>query len=279
MEKSNKGKDGKKRGEEPAYLKYGKKRYTGPKTNLKPTGELKDENSIRLNKYIAQSGVCTRREADKMIEIGAVSVNGKVVMELGTKININDKVQVAGETIRNEKKVYLLLNKPKDFTCKMDDPNNKRSIYNLIKNACKQQVFTVGKLDRDVTGVLLITNDTDLNLKLTSPKHDVKKIYQITTDQPVSFQDFKAIQEGIRLEDGFVKPDELAWATKDNRSILGMEIHTGKKQIVQRIFEHFNYKVVKLDRVYFAGLTKKNLKRGEYRFLTEQEIAMLKILK
>jgi 23S rRNA pseudouridine2605 synthase len=279
MEKANKGKGGKKRGEEPAYLKYGKKRYSGPKTNLKPVGEVKDENTIRLNKYIAQTGVCTRREADKMIEIGAVSVNGKVVMELGTKININDKVQVAGETIRNEKKVYILLNKPKDFTCKMDDPTNRRSIYNLIKNACKQQVFTVGKLDRDVTGVLLITNDTDLNLKLTSPKHDVKKIYQVTTDQPVSHQDFLAMQEGIRLEDGFVKPDEIAWATKDNRCILGVEIHTGKKQIVQRIFEHFKYKVVKLDRVYFAGLTKKNLKRGEYRFLTEQEIAMLKMLK
>lgn len=277
-ERSKNNKQSKKKKDVPAIIKYGKRRYSGPRKQLKVGTEAPDEEFIRLNKYIAEGGICSRREADKMIELGAISVNGKTVTQLGTKIRRTDKVQYAGDTIKNEKKVYILLNKPKNFICTLDDPQRRRTIMDLVKNACKERIYPVGRLDRATMGVILLTNDGDLSKKLTHPKHEVKKIYQITTDQPVSQEHFQKISEGIKLDDGFIKPDELAWTKEDSRSELGMEIHSGKNRIVRRIFEHFGYKLIKLDRVYFGGLTKKNVLRGKWKFLDEKEIIMLKML-
>lgn len=255
--------------------------YKGkPSSKIKLTPkseEKKDDGTIRLNRYIAQAGICSRREADTLIISGAISVNGKVITELGTKILPTDKVKYEEQTLKNEKLVYIVLNKPKDFITTAKDPENRKTVLELVKS-CKERVFPVGRLDRNTTGVILLTNDGDLSTKLMHPKHLVKKIYQATIDKPIKHEDFVKISEGLTLEDGFIKPDELAYSSQDNKKELGIEIHSGKNRIVRRIFEAVGYKVLRLDRVYFAGLTKKNLSRGQWRYLEADEVRYLKML-
>jgi 23S rRNA pseudouridine2605 synthase len=230
---------------------------------------------IRLNKYIANSGVCSRREADSLIENGLISVNGKIVKELGHKILKKDKVQYQGKTLNPEKPVYVLLNKPKDFITTTDDPMERKTVMGLVSSACEERIFPVGRLDRNTTGLLLFTNDGELADKLASPANKIKKIYQVTLDNPLTKNDADAIIEGITLEDGLVKVDDMQVLSKD-RTILGLEIHIGRNRIVRRIFAHLGYEVVALDRVVYAGLTKKDVPRGNYRFLSEKEVINLK---
>jgi 23S rRNA pseudouridine2605 synthase len=231
----------------------------------------------RLNKYIAHAGICSRREADKLIEAGMVSVNGKVVTELGTKVTPEDDVRYNGERLGNERKVYLLLNKPKDYVTTLDDPHAKKTVMELISKAGKERIYPVGRLDKNTTGVLLFTNDGDLTKKLTHPSFNKKKIYQVFLDKNLIHSDMQKIAEGVKLDDGIAQVDAIAYTSADSKKEVGLEIHSGKNRIVRRIFEHLGYKVTKLDRVYFAGLTKKNLPRGRWRFLTEKEVKMLKM--
>lgn len=230
---------------------------------------------IRLNKYISNSGICSRREADELIQKGDVMVNGQVVKEMGYKVKPGDKVQYKGKLINPEKPVYLLLNKPKDFITTTEDPMERKTVMNLIANACEERVFPVGRLDRNTTGLLLFTNDGELAAKLSHPSNNVKKIYQVTLDKPLTQNDEKAIIEGLQLEDGLAQVDDMQVLSKD-RTILGLEIHLGRNRIVRRIFAQLNYEVVALDRVMYAGLDKKDLPRGNYRFLTEKEVIRLK---
>ncbi|PKP41567.1 MAG: pseudouridine synthase [Bacteroidetes bacterium HGW-Bacteroidetes-12] len=232
---------------------------------------------IRLNKYIANSGICSRREADKIIETGDVSVNGKVITELGTKVFSSDKVSIGGKILKNEKPVYLLLNKPKNYITTASDPQGRKTVMLLVKNACKERIFPVGRLDRNTTGLLLFTNDGEITTKLTHPKHNIRKIYHVILDKPLISSDFNKISQGIELEDGKIKVDEIAYAGdgKDKKEI-GVQIHSGKNRIIRRIFESLEYEVVRLDRVVFAGLTKKDLPKGKWRFLTKEEILFLK---
>lgn len=236
----------------------------------------KDEGQIRLNKYIAHAGICSRREADTLIESGAVEVNGKVVTELGTKVLPTDDVKVGNQGLSLEKKVYVLVNKPKDYITTVSDPRNRKTVLHLIQGACKERVYPVGRLDRNTTGVLLLTNDGDLTKRLTHPKHGVKKIYQVTTGQKVSKNDLIKLVEGVELEDGRVYADVASYVgdASDKREI-GIELHSGKNRVIRRMFEKLGYKVIKLDRVAFAGLTKKNLPRGKWRLLTEKEVGIL----
>lgn len=237
-----------------------------------------DDGSIRLNKFLAHSGVCSRREADKYIQAGVVTVNGEVVKELGVKVLPSDKVQFEGQTLRREKLVYVLLNKPKGFITSMDDPFDRKTVMNLVQNAVKERIYPVGRLDRNTTGLLLFTNDGQIAKKLTHPSHRIKKIYHVTLNQPLTKEHFDAITSGIELEDGIIKPDAIAYILEDNKKEIGLEIHSGKNRIVRRIFEHFDYVVTRLDRVKFGGLTKKDLPRGKWRFLSPAEVNMLKIL-
>jgi 23S rRNA pseudouridine2605 synthase len=255
------------------YKKFDKKHKPAAKTSVP-----KNDGLIRLNKYIANAGVCSRREADTLIESGVVTVNGKVVTAMGTKISPTDEVSYGGERLKNEKLVYLLLNKPKDFITTTDDPKGRRTVMMLVSNACKERIVPVGRLDRNTTGLLLFTNDGDIAKKLTHPKHTVQKIYHVFTDKNVKGTHLDELTEGIHLEDGFSKADSAAFTGKDKNQV-GVEMHTGKNRIVRRLFEHLGYKVTKLDRVMFAGLTKKDLPRGRWRFLTEKEIAFLKMIK
>lgn len=238
--------------------------------------ELKE--GIRLNKYIANAGICSRREADKHIADGKVKVNNKVVTELGFKVKPVDDVAFEGKPIRREKLVYVLLNKPKGFITTMDDPKGRKTVMDLISAAGDERIYPVGRLDRNTTGLLLFTNDGELAKKLTHPKHKVKKIYQVELDKPITEEDFLKIEEGVTLEDGEVKVDNVAILTPDARTI-GMEIRMGRNRIVRRTFEHLGYEVVKLDRTTFAGLTKKDLARGKWRFLKEKEVINLKHLR
>ena len=234
---------------------------------------------VRLNKYLANAGVCSRREADKLIESGSVSINGKVVTQLGTRVSPTDKVQFGGQTLSREKPVYLLLNKPKGFITTSDDPQNRRTVMNLVENACPERIYPVGRLDRNTTGLLLFTNDGEMAKKLMHPKYEIKKIYQVTLDKNLTKNDMLRIAEGLQLEDGMIAPDKIAYvAGADDKKQIGLEIHSGRNRIVRRIFEHLGYKVLKLDRVFVAGLTKKDLPRGKWRFLTPKEINMLKRL-
>jgi len=237
------------------------------------------EELIRLNKYIANAGICSRREADKLIEAGAVTVNGKVITELGTKIMPGDKVHYGGQAIRGEKPKYLLLNKPKGYITTVNDPEKRKTVMNLIQGACKERVYPVGRLDRNTTGLLLFTNDGDIAKKLTHPRYGIKKIYHVETDRNVTVADFRKIAGGFRLDDEKITVDTIEYVGdgKDKKQI-GIELHSGQNRIVRRIFEHFGYKIVRLDRVYYAGLTKKNLPRGTWRFLDEQEVIMLKMI-
>lgn len=245
----------------------------------KTTDYLTDGGLIRLNKYIANSGVCSRRDADKLIASGAVTVNGEVVTELGTKVKATDKVQIGDQTLVSETLRYVLLNKPKDYLTTTDDPRERKTVMMLIDKACKERIYPVGRLDRNTTGLLLFTNDGEMAKKLTHPKHRVKKTYHVHLDQPVSKNDMLKIADGITLEDGFIQPDAIAYTGEgDDRADIGIELHSGKNRIVRRIFEELGYKVTKLDRVYFAGLTKKDLPRGKWRHLTREEVNMLKMI-
>ncbi len=232
---------------------------------------------MRLNKFIAASGISSRREADQLISAGLISVNGKTITELGTKVSPGDEVKYNGERIRNERKVYLLLNKPKDYVTTTEDPKERKTVMQLIMDACSERVYPVGRLDRNTTGVLLFTNDGDLAKKLTHPSHNKKKIYHVFLDKGLSGGDLKKLAEGITLEDGFIQPDAINYASDENKREVGLEIHSGKNRIVRRMFESLDYRIRKLDRVYFAGLTKKNLPRGKWRLLTEKEVTRLKM--
>lgn len=236
-----------------------------------------DEEVFRLNKYISNSGICSRREADEWIKKGEIMVNGEVVTEMGYKVLRSDKVTFKGKIIRPEKPVYILLNKPKDFITTTDDPMERKTVMQLIENACEERVFPVGRLDRNTTGLLLFTNDGELADKLSHPSNEVKKIYQVTLDKPLTHKHEEEILEGFTLEDGPVSVNDMQVLSKD-RTIIGLEIHLGRNRIVRRIFAHFGYGVIGLDRVLYAGLDKKDIPRGRYRFLSEQEVVRLKFL-
>lgn len=248
-----------------------KKRIEYKEANIDPTVP------VRLNKYLANAGICSRREADEFIQAGVVSVNGQVVTELGTKVLRTDDIRFHDQKVSMEKKVYVLLNKPKDCVTTSDDPQQRKTVMDLVKNACPERIYPVGRLDRNTTGVLLLTNDGDLASKLTHPKFLKKKIYHVFLDKKVTAHDMQQIATGITLEDGEVHADAIEYASATDKSQVGIEIHSGKNRIVRRIFESLGYRVVKLDRVLFAGLTKKNLRRGDWRFLTEKEVDMLRM--
>lgn len=248
-----------------------KKRIEYNENNIDPT------QPVRLNKYLANAGVCSRREADDFIEAGVVTVNGKVVTELGTKIMRTDEVKFHDQPVTLEKKVYVLLNKPKDCVTTSDDPQQRKTVMDLVRDACPERIYPVGRLDRNTTGVLLLTNDGDMASKLTHPKFLKKKVYHVHLDKNATLNDLRQIAEGITLDDGPIKADSIEYAHETDKKQVGIEIHSGKNRIVRRIFEHLGYKVTKLDRVQFAGLTKKNLRRGDWRFLTEKEVDMLRM--
>ena len=252
------------------------------KYSMKKRIEYKEENidptePLRLNKFLANAGVCSRREADEFIQAGLVTVNGQVVTELGTKILRTDEVKFHDAVVSLEKKVYVLLNKPKDNVTTSDDPQQRKTVMDLVKDVCPERIYPVGRLDRNTTGVLLLTNDGDLASKLTHPKFLKKKVYHVHLDKNLTAHDMQQISEGITLEDGEIKADAVAYADDHDKSQVGIEIHSGKNRIVRRIFESLGYRVTKLDRVQFAGLTKKNLRRGDWRFLTEKEVDMLRM--
>ncbi len=245
-------------------------RRSYPKFNPnKQTGE------VRLNRFVAQSGICSRREADELIAAGLVSINGVIVTELGTKVKPGDEVRFNGEKIQGEKHVYLLLNKPKGYVTTLEDDHAAKTVMELIEGACTERVYPVGRLDKNSLGLLLFTNDGDITRTLTHPSLKKKKIYEVTLDQPLTRADFETLAEGVTLEDGEAYFDEISWL-KDDKKSVGVEIHSGRNRIVRRMFEHLGYQVTKLDRVYYAGLTKKNLKRGAWRFLTVDEVNRLK---
>ena len=252
------------------------------KYSLKKQIEYKDiltdpNEPIRLNKFLANAGICSRREADEFITAGVVSVNGEVVTELGTKIKRTDEVKFHDEPVSIERKTYILLNKPKDCVTTSDDPQERKTVMDFVKGACKERIYPVGRLDRNTTGVLLLTNDGDLASKLTHPKYLKKKIYHVYCDKNVTKADLDQIAAGVTLDDGEIHADAISYASETDKSQVGIEIHSGKNRIVRRIFESLGYKVIKLDRVYFAGLTKKGLRRGDWRYLTEQEVNMLRM--
>ncbi|MBR1469264.1 MAG: rRNA pseudouridine synthase [Prevotella sp.] len=252
------------------------------KYSMKKRIEYKEEHidpnaPVRLNKYLANAGVCSRREADDFILAGVVTVNGEVVKELGTKVMRSDSVKFHDQPVTMEKKVYVLLNKPKDTVTTSDDPQNRKTVMELVKDACPERIYPVGRLDRNTTGVLLLTNDGELASKLTHPRFLKKKVYHVYLDKNVTAHDLRQIAEGITLEDGEIKADSVEYAHETDKSQVGIEIHSGRNRIVRRIFEHLGYRVIKLDRVQFAGLTKKNVRRGDWRFLTEKEVEMLRM--
>ena len=275
---------GKPYGQKPQYGKRPRTADYDPnaKYSMKKRIEYKEINydpnePVRLNKYLANAGVCSRREADEFIQAGVVTVNGQVVTELGTKILRTDEVRFHDQPVTIEKKVYVLLNKPKDYVTTSDDPQQRKTVMDLVKNACSERIYPVGRLDRNTTGVLLLTNDGDLASKLTHPKYLKKKIYHVYLDKNVTAHDLSQIAEGIQLEDGEIKADDVQYADPIDKKQVGIEIHSGKNRIVRRIFESLGYKVLKLDRVQFAGLTKKNLRRGDCRYLTEEEVDRLRM--
>jgi 23S rRNA pseudouridine2605 synthase len=240
------------------------------------TAKKRDDGLVRLNKFIANSGICSRREADEYITAGLVTVNGEIITQLGVRVKPSDDIRFNGERLKGEEKVYILMNKPKDFVTTLSDPNAEKTVMELIAGKCPQRVYPVGRLDKQTTGVLLLTNDGELADSLTHPSHNRKKIYHIVLDKNLSKPHFDQILQGVELEDGEIHADSLSYVDEDN-SQVGLEIHSGRNRVVRRIFEHLGYKVKRLDRVYFAGLTKKSLRRGQWRFLTENEVSMLKM--
>ncbi len=258
---------------------YDRKPAAKPASKPAATKAVRPEEQefVRLNKFIANSGICSRREADEFIQTGLVTVNGERVTELGRKVRYDDDVRFNGERIKGETKVYLVMNKPKDYVTTLTDPHAEKTVMDLISpTRCPQRIYPVGRLDKATTGVLMFTNDGELTEKLTHPAYGARKIYHVFLDSNLKKADFDQILEGINLEDGEIHADSLSYVD-DDLAQVGIEIHSGRNRIVRRIFEHFGYKVKKLDRVYFAGLTKKAIKRGEWRFLTEQEVAKLKM--
>ena len=284
--RQNKGK--KPTEKKPAYGKFYQKKTTGSgakKVPAKARAEKTEysgfdkEGYMRLNKYIAKSGVCSRREADKLIETGAITVNGKIITEMGFKVHRRDKVMLEGQLLRAEKLHYILLNKPKGFITTTDDPQERKTVMSLVEKATDDRIYPVGRLDMKTTGLLLFTNDGDLAKKLTHPKHRVRKVYQVTLDKPLTKTDMQKIVDGLTLEDGEIIVDKVAYVDgSDNKKEIGIQLHSGRNRIVRRIFEHLGYEVLKLDRVVFAGLTKKDLPRGRWRRLTPKEIDFLKML-
>lgn len=241
-----------------------------------PKKSRQETSGIRLNKFIANTGLCSRREADNYIQSGDVKVNGKKITELGTKVSFNDEVKYKGKKLVPEKKVYILLNKPKDVITTTDDPQGRKTVLSLIKKGPEERIYPVGRLDRMSTGVLLLTNDGPLTKKLTHPKYQKKKIYQVSLEGDLTQKDLVQLSEGITLDDGFIKPDAISYILPEDKREIGVEIHSGKNRVIRRMFEHLGYKVIRLDRVYFAGLTKKGLPRGRWRHLTNKELSIIK---
>ncbi len=252
-------------------------KYNKKKRIIYREAAIDPDAPLRLNKYLANAGVCSRREADNYIQAGLISVNGQIVTELGTKVTHADDIRFNGERVNPERKVYVLLNKPKDCVTTVDDPQERKTVLDCLRGIGKERIYPVGRLDRNTTGVLLLTNDGDLASKLTHPKFMKKKIYHVTCDKNVAMSDMDMLVNGIELEDGHVYADEVSYVNDADRSQIGIEIHSGKNRIVRRMMEHLGYRVNKLDRVLFAGLTKKNLKRGDWRYLTEKEVNMLRM--
>jgi 23S rRNA pseudouridine2605 synthase len=254
-----------------------KRKTTNSETPAKKqVSKIKQTDEVRLNRYLSQAGICSRREADTYIEAGVVTINGKVITELGSKVKYGDVVKFNDAPIVPEKKTYILLNKPKDYITTTDDPTAKNTVLDLIRNGCKERVFSVGRLDKPTTGLLLLTNDGELADFLSHPKNNKKKIYQVTLDRTVNEDHLQNLYDGVELEDGIAKADLVTYCTPGDKREVGIEIHSGKNRLVRRMFEHLGYKVKKLDRVYYAGLTKKNLPRGKWRYLNDKEIVMLK---
>lgn len=239
--------------------------------------EIDYTKPVRLNKFLANAGICSRREADEFIQAGVITVNGEIVTEMGVKVMHSDKIMFHNQLVRSERKVYILLNKPKDTVTTAEDTHERRTVLDLVRNACSERIYPVGRLDRNTTGVLLLTNDGDLASRLTHPKYDKKKIYHVTLDKPLEIPDFESIMAGVELDGEKIAADALNFVKDDDFKQVGIEIHSGQNRVVRRIFEKLGYKVVRLDRVFFAGLTKKNLPRGKYRFLNEKEVNMLKM--
>ncbi len=262
---------------EPQYKLDRYKERAPSKIQKKIAQTERRSDEIRLNRYIANAGICSRRDADKLIEAGEIKVNNKVITEMGYQVKPTDIVKYGNRKLNREKPVYLLLNKPKDFLTTTDDPNDRKTVMELVKNATESRIYPVGRLDRNTTGLLLLTNDGELADKLTHPSNEIEKIYQAELDKPLTDEDFEKIKEGLTLEDGEIKVDDLAKVTPDGY-VIGVKIHSGKNRIVRRIFEHLGYEVTKLDRTTFSGLTKKDLPRGSWRFLTERELVKLKYL-
>ena len=265
--RSEQSRSGFKGGRKPFRAGDGERSY--PKYAAKQMGE------VRLNRFLAQSGLCSRREADDFITAGLVTVNGEIVTELGTKVRSTDEVKFNDSKVQGEKKVYLVLNKPKGYVTSLEDPHADKTVMELVKGACSERIYPVGRLDKNSLGLLLFTNDGDITRQLTHPSLEKKKIYQVTLDKPLTRADMEQITEGITLEDGEIYADEIAYVGESKKEV-GIEIHSGRNRIVRRIFEHLGYTVQKLDRVYYAGITKKNLKRGAWRFLTNDEVNRLK---
>ncbi len=276
-------------GQQGGYRKPGRPGYGGPKAphqqmrftprpkQIEYEEPVADPNTqMRLNKFLANAGICSRREADELIVKGVVTVNGNIVTELGYKISPQDVVEYDGKVVSRERKCYVLLNKPKDCVTTSEDPRGRKTVMDLVKGACEERIYPVGRLDRNTTGVLLLTNDGDLASKLTHPKYVKKKIYQVWTDKPISEEDMQHIADGVELDDGPIHADAVSYVNATDRKQAGIEIHSGRNRVVRRIFEHLGYHVVKLDRVYFAGLTKKNLARGRWRYLTQEEVNFLR---
>ncbi len=258
-----------------------KRKYIDFKIKVKKGDPLPSFNDqeIRLNKFLSNAGICSRREADVLIQTGVVTVNGKIVTELGFKISPTDVIQYDGETINAEKKRYVLLNKPKGFITTMDDPLGRKTVMSLVKSACRERVYPVGRLDRETTGLLLFTNDGDLAKKLTHPRYQARKIYHVELNKPFKSDDFDTLLRGVDLEDGRSSADKISYIEGGTSREVGVEIHSGKNRVVRRMFEAIGYTVVKLDRVVFAGLTKKDLPRGMFRHLKEDEVSYLKMTK
>ena len=251
--------------------------FNSTKKVVKSATTKKEPGAMRLNRYIANAGLCSRREADTYIATGCVMINGKIVSEMGHQVLPGESVSFNGRIITAEKKMYVLLNKPKGYVTTLEDPHADKTVMELIANACTERIYPVGRLDKSTTGLLLFTNDGDMTKRLTHPKYNRKKIYHVYLDQKVTKNHLQEIVDGITLEDGFVAADSVSYVSEDDKKQVGIEIHSGKNKIVRRIFEHLGYKVEKLDRVYFCGLTKKDLPRGRWRFLTDEEVSLLKM--
>jgi 23S rRNA pseudouridine2605 synthase len=245
----------------------------------KPVTEVKEAGVMPLNKYVAHAGICSRRDAADLVKSGKISVNGQVITEPGFKVNRGDEIKIQGKKISSSRNlVYILLNKPKDHITTTEDPQGRKTVMDIVKKATTERVFPIGRLDRNTTGVLLLTNDGELAQKLSHPSYEVRKIYEVTLDKPLAKKDFDELLNGLTLEDGFIAPDSLAYADARDKSVIGIEIHSGKNRIVRRMFEKLGYDVRNLDRVMYANLTKKNVERGKWRFLQEKEIRLLKFM-